>query len=124
MAGNLQARLCDALAESLAGRKPVLPAGGELLWTWFLDLNRMRTYHAAGPNPLQYSEIRAYAALSGWPIAQRHVAILVAMDEAWMANLRTVSTQAPGGVKTMPPISKRPISAGLVDAMFGGGYGA
>lgn len=124
MAGKLQARLCDALAESLGGRRPVLPAGGELLWLWFLDLNRTRTYHAAGPNPLQYTEIKAYAALSGWPIEQHHVAILVAMDEAWLGYFRRSSTQTPDGVKIMPPISKRPISAGLVDAMFGGGYGA
>ncbi|OCJ67609.1 hypothetical protein A6U97_02475 [Agrobacterium tumefaciens] len=97
-----------------------IPSGGSLLWKWFLDLNRTRTVHAAGVNPIQYTEIEAYSRFNRQAIEPRHVAILVAMDEAYLGFAHRGRNTAPEGVQSLPPISKAPLTAGLVDAMFGG----
>lgn len=97
-----------------------IPAGGELLWRWFCDLNGTRTYGMAGPNPIVHAEIGAYARLSGWPIEHRHVSILRAMDTVWLENAYAKKDQAPEGTKTLPPRSKGKLTAGMFDAMFGG----
>lgn len=96
------------------------PAGGSLLWSWFLDLNRTRTMHAAGINPISYADIEAYIRLTRQAIEPRHIAIIVAMDEAYLAFAHRGRNTAPDGVQSLPPISKAPLTAGLVDAMFGG----
>ncbi|MFS8124204.1 hypothetical protein QD336_17430 [Rhizobium sp. BR 250] len=89
------------------------------MWKWFIDLNRTRTFHMAGPNPISFAEIDAYARVSGWPISERHVAIITAMDGAFLSHHAQQSSKKPDGVKMLPPVSKVPLSAGLLDAMFG-----
>ncbi|MBO0129941.1 hypothetical protein JZX89_04195 [Agrobacterium sp. Rnr] len=83
-----------------------------------MDLHRSRTLHAAGPNPIAYAEIVSYAALMHWPIEPRHVMILRALDQAYL-EASMPQAAAPEGVKTLPPVSSAPVTAGLVDAMFG-----
>ncbi|MFS8123765.1 hypothetical protein QD336_15210 [Rhizobium sp. BR 250] len=122
MSSNLRDLLCAELKRQLEARSPVaprIPAGGDLLWRWFMDLHRSRTLHAAGPNPIAYAEIVAYAALMRWPIEPRHVMILRAMDQTYLEASMKPQAAAPKGVKTLPPISSAPVTAGLVDAMFG-----
>lgn len=122
MSSNLRDLLCAELKRQLDARSPVaprIPAGGDLLWRWFMDLHRSRTLHAAGPNPIAYAEIVAYAALMRWPIEPRHVMILRAMDQTYLEASMKPQAAAPEGVKTLPPISSAPVTAGLVDAMFG-----
>ena len=97
-----------------------VPAGGDLLWRWFLDLNRTRTYHAAGPNPISYSEIEAYARMNRWPMKPRHIAIIRAMDEVWLEHASKRTTLTPEGVELLKPGSPTPMTAGRFDAMFGG----
>ena len=97
-----------------------IPAGGELLWSWFLELNRTRTVHAAGVNPISFIEIEAFARVRRIDLAERHLTIIQAMDEAYLGFVHTTTRKAPDGVETLPPISKAPLTAGLVDAMFGG----
>jgi hypothetical protein len=96
-----------------------IPAGGGLLWQWFLDLSKTRTYHQAGANPITPSEILAYSQLTGWGIEPRHVAILRAMDAVWVEQAFAKQPQAPDGVKTLPPRSSHNMTAGMFDAMFG-----
>ncbi|MGN7829623.1 phage tail assembly chaperone [Agrobacterium radiobacter] len=119
---NLRDLLCAELKRQLEARSPVaprIPAGGDLLWRWFMDLHRSRTLHAAGPNPIAYAEIVAYAALMRWPIEPRHVSVLRAMDQTYLEASMKPQAAAPEGVKTLPPISSAPVTAVLVDAMFG-----
>ncbi|MCI9865072.1 hypothetical protein RHIZ_03835 [Rhizobium skierniewicense] len=119
---RLQELLCTELKRQLeakAAAAPRIPAGGDLLWRWFLDLHRSRTYHAAGPNPISYAEIQAYAALMRWQIEPRHAMILRAMDAVYLECRMKPQAEAPEGVKTLPLISAAPVTAGLVDAMFG-----
>lgn len=117
---RLEKLLCAALRKNLQkGGRPAIPAGGELLWRWFLDLNAARSWGAAGPNPIPFSGIDSYARVSGWPIEPRHVSILQAMDREMLAHFRRSAGMARPGVKTLPAISSTPISAGMIDAMFG-----
>lgn len=120
---NLQKLLCAELKRQLSAstlRGVQIPAGGDLLWRWFCDLNRTRSYHAAGPNPISYAEIVGYAHIMRWPIEPHHVAIIRAMDETFLECSRQKPDQAPDGVKILPPRSQHAITAGMFDAMFGG----
>lgn len=119
---RLQYLLCAELRRQLEAKAqvaPCVPAGGALLWRWFIDLHKARTLHAAGANPISYAEIQAYAVLMRWPIEPRHVLILRAMDQTYLEAIMKSETPAPEGVKTLPPVSSAPVTAGLIDAMFG-----
>uniref|UniRef100_UPI003BAC5764 phage tail assembly chaperone n=1 Tax=Stappia sp. TaxID=1870903 RepID=UPI003BAC5764 len=79
-------RLERALSDAIAAAKPVVPEAGVLLWNLFMELSAGRTYNAAGPNPIAYAEIEAFARLHRWPLQPHHVAIIRAMDDAWLAR--------------------------------------
>lgn len=120
---NLENLLCAELKRQLEtkGAHAVrIPAGGELLWRWFLDLGQTRTYHMAGPNPISFVEIEAYARQMRWPLEPHHIDILRAMDAAWLEHASKRAQPAPQGVKVLPQVSATPLTAGLVDAVFGG----
>lgn len=119
---RLQNILCAELRRQLESKTltaPRIPAGGELLWRWFMDLHKSRTLHAAGANPISYAEIQSYASLMRWPIEPRHVMILRAMDETYLKASVMPQASAPEGVKTLPPVSSAPVTSALIDAMFG-----
>lgn len=81
---KLETVLAAALRRHLAGGKPVVPEAGVLLWNLFMEIGAGRTYHAAGPNPISHAEIEAHARLNRWPLQPRHIAIIRALDEAWL----------------------------------------
>lgn len=117
---DIQRLLCEAVRQvAVHGRKVTIPAGGDLLWRWFCDLSRTRTYSMNGPNPVSFSEIEAYARLYQLPIEPRHVASLRAMDETFLDCSYQKREQAPEGVKTLPPKSHHAMTAGMFDAIFG-----
>lgn len=120
MTQNLKALLIAALKDQLASGSPSrLPAGGELLWQWFKDLSSTRTAHAAGANPISFAEMEAYFRLRRVSPGEHHVDILLAMDAAFLRHIHEGSKPLPEGVKTLPPISQRPLTAGLFDTMMG-----
>lgn len=114
--------LCQALRSSLEKpSRPAIPAGGDLLWRWFHDLNQTRTWHSVGPNPISYSEIEAYARLHALPLRSDHIAVIRAMDRTFMEHVyrgRNTS-QTPDSVKVLPPRSSSPMTSELFDALFG-----
>ncbi len=85
----------------------------------FVQLSSTRTYHSAGPNALQPSEIVAFCQLMRTPLGAEHVAILLAMDAVWMAAFYGRGSAEMTGNKPAPVVSPRPISAALFDAMVG-----
>ncbi|WP_425963796.1 phage tail assembly chaperone [Rhizobium nepotum] len=120
---NLESLLCAELKRQLEAngvRDTRIPSGGELLWKWFMALHKTRQAGMAGPQPITYAEIVGYAHLMRQPIEPRHVAILIAMDQAYLETVYKKQPQAPDGVKVLPPVSSAAISAGAFDAMFGG----
>lgn len=119
---NLEQLLCAELKRQLEAKgvaMMTIPAGGELLWRWFMDLARSRSWHMSGPNPICYSEIQSYAAAWRWPIEPRHIAILRAMDEVWLEHVQKRAAALPEGVKACAPVSSTPITANMIDALFG-----
>lgn len=120
---NLQKLLCAELTRQMtvgADGGVRIPAGGELLWKWFMALHKTRQAGMAGPQPFTYAEINAYAHLCRQAIEPRHVEILLAMDQAYLKVAYSKQDASPAGVKVLPPISKTPITTGMFDAMFGG----
>lgn len=120
---NLEKLLCAELKRQLEGKGVVMvtiPAGGELLWKWFMALHKTRQAGMNGPQPITYAEIVAYSRIYSLPIEPRHVAVLIAMDQAYLELFYKKEPQGPKGVKVLPPISKAPLTAGLFDAQFGG----
>ncbi len=120
---NLEKLLCTELKRQLEANGVVMvtiPAGGELLWKWFMALHKTRQAGMAGPQAITYAEILAYSHIYRLPIEPRHVAILIAMDQAYLEMVYKKQPEAPEGVKVLPPVSKAPLTAGLFDAQFGG----
>ncbi|NSX90365.1 phage tail assembly chaperone [Agrobacterium tumefaciens] len=120
---NLEKLLCAELKRQLDAKgvspKLGIPAGGELLWRWFVDLNRARSYHMAGPNPISFAEIESYSRLMRWPIEPRHIAVLKAMDFTWLQYANKRSVEPPAGVRASHTISSTRLTAGMFDAIFG-----
>lgn len=79
-------RLERSLVEAVTAAKPVVPEAGVLLWNLFMEISASRTYNAVGPNAISYAEIVAYADICRWPLQPHHVAIIRAMDDAWLAH--------------------------------------
>lgn len=52
------------------------------------------------------------------PLPPLHVEILQAMDMAWL-DLVAKRTKVPQGVKVLPPVSKQPLNAALLDVVMG-----
>ncbi|MBB3289912.1 MULTISPECIES: hypothetical protein [unclassified Rhizobium] len=116
---RLKHHMVTALKESLVTRKrPRVPSGGALLWRWFLDLSRSRCYHMNGPNPITHAEIEAYCRLYRIAMQPHHIAILRAMDDAYIDQLAVMRNQR-DGVKVLPHTATGKISAGLFDTLFG-----
>lgn len=115
---RLKSQLCTTVASGLRGDTCRAPEAGLPLWNAFQGLTATRTYHAAGPNPIQPSEILAWCQLHRLPLGPQHVEILLAMDQAWLDHAYAAA-KAPQGAKVLPPISKTPLTAGLLDAMLG-----
>lgn len=119
MAINLSASLSLALRRHLDDGKPaMIPAGGELLWRWFTDLNSTRAWNMTVPSPITFAEIAAYKAVTGWPIEPRHVAILRELDAAYIDHVVNRSS-VPEGVSARPARSEQAMTPQLFDAMFG-----
>lgn len=115
---HLKKHLCAAVTASLTGGKDKPPDAGRELWNAFQGLSATRTYHPAGPNPIQPSEIVAWCRLLRLPLSPHHADILLAMDQVWLGHAYAGS-KAPQGVKALPPVSKTPLTAGLLDAILG-----
>lgn len=115
---RLSRQLCDAVSTNLSGQKARPPEAGRDLWNAFQRLSATRTYHAGGPNPVQPSEVLAWCQLTRQPLDPGHVEIIFAMDRAWLERAYS-GAKVRDGVKTLPPISAHPLSAGLLDAIMG-----
>lgn len=114
---RLEKAMVAALKQALATSKSVIvPPGGSLLWNWFMDLNASRTWHMNGPNPISFSEISEYARLHRWSLAGHHVAILRAMDAAYVEDFYSKRVTDKEAVAPRPAGD---ISPDLFDAVFG-----
>lgn len=108
--------LKDALRSNLdTNSKPNIPAGGGEIWRWFNDLSRSRSYHAAGPNPITYTEIAAYCLSMRIPMRPHHIDAIRMLDDVF---LNFIHGSKPSAVRPERK-SSGALTAGLFDAMFG-----
>lgn len=114
---RLKAALAISLRRHLAGGKPIVPEAGVLLWNLFMEIGASRTYHAAGPHPISFAEIEAYARLHRWPLQSHHVEIIRTLDEIWLE--RTYSQRDGEKQKATHRAHARPLTASAFDAVFG-----
>ena len=115
MTDPLARRLLAALRDHLAGEPPRPPEGSLPLWQAFSDLCAARTWHASGPNPISYADLDAYCRLMRWPFEPRHVAIITAMDVAWLDHVRG---KAGANGRSEAPRPSGDISPALFDSVI------
>ncbi|WP_246468475.1 phage tail assembly chaperone [Brucella intermedia] len=115
---RLEKAMVAALKQALATSQSVIvPPGGSLLWGWFMDLNATRTWHQNGPNPITYADIDVYRRLHRWNLSAHHVAILRAMDTAYVEDF--YSKRLTDKENATAPRPTGEISPDLFDAVFG-----
>lgn len=68
-------------------RVPPIPAALDYLWDWFCELSGLRTGHGGGANPIQPSEIEAWARSTGRSPAPRDVRALLRLDQEFFSVL-------------------------------------
>jgi hypothetical protein len=68
-------------------RLPDIPAALSHLWEWFCELSAARSGNGGGPNPISYSEVMAWALLTGRAPSPRDVQAIMALDGAFFREL-------------------------------------
>ena len=68
-------------------RVPPIPAALDYLWGWFCELSAARSSSANGPNPISFSEMAAWAALTGKALLPRDVRAIAQIDQALFIEL-------------------------------------
>ena len=116
--------MVETLRRYLAAPDSVpLPADGALLWRAFFDLDSARSYHANGPNPIPFTEIRAYCDLMNLPLEPHHVAVIREMDgvvlEHYQRKLAEAVEANRNGGTPAPKVSSQPLTPALFDALLG-----
>lgn len=64
--------------------EPILPEVAYRAWQWFFELCARRCSGFDSLQPLQYTEIAAWLALSGRLITHLELHLILAMDSAWL----------------------------------------
>ena len=78
---------------------PDLPDPVAHVWEWFADLHRARGSNGFGPNPLTYSEMAAWARLTGADPGPWEVALLKHLDGVYL----DIQAKAPKPVRSAKP---------------------
>lgn len=107
--GRLRGQLVAALVAHLAGARPAPPMAGVTLWQIFGAVSAARRWGPNGPDPIQPTELAAWAELHRVHLPPHHARIIAAMDEAWLDHARTAEADRTAG----------PLTGEQFDAMFG-----
>ncbi|ALK09508.1 phage tail assembly chaperone [Blastochloris viridis] len=107
-------RLEQQLIDTVTGARPTVPEAGVIVWRAFLDLAARRSYHMSGPNPISMAEIEAYARLHRLPLQPHHVALICAIDDAWLKHVRDDG----GTPDEKRRQSSQPMTPAIFDALF------
>tara|TARA_Y100000815_G_scaffold269470_2_gene292263 strand:+ start:359 stop:688 length:330 start_codon:yes stop_codon:yes gene_type:complete len=107
---GLSRLLCVALERHLAGKRPMIPEGGAMIWNAFAELSSSRSMGPTGPNPITPSDVLAWSQLMRVPLEPHHARALLAMDQVF---LRSAVSRAAGGAP------KSSLSSAAFDAAFG-----
>lgn len=117
---RLEEQLCTVIRKRVLGQRCRVPDAGADLMQVFRRLSHARSFGAHGPNPISFTDIDAWCRLMRVPLQPAHVAIICAMDRAFMeAWCSKRDAGQADGAKTLPPISQQPLNAALLDAVMG-----
>lgn len=64
---------------------PKMPRQAQHVWEWFLELAAARTGNGFGPNPISFSELKAWADLTGRNPKPLEIQWLKALDRLWLS---------------------------------------
>jgi hypothetical protein len=56
------------------------------LWEWFQDLHTARGSNGMGPNPITYTDIAAWAGLSGITLRAPEIQAILMLDRLWLRS--------------------------------------
>lgn len=87
------AALTSAAAAADLASRPVCPRAGRPAWRLFRELHAVRTSNAWGPNPITYTEIAAYQAVTRQPLHPVEVELIRALDTEYL--IHAANRQAP-----------------------------
>jgi len=62
-----------------------LPEVAQHIWYWFWQLNDRRQRGFDSPNPISYSDLKAWASLTNTYILPEEVEAIMAMDSAYLS---------------------------------------
>lgn len=65
-------------------RPPPIPAALSHIWGWFAEISAARSGNGGGPNPIAYSEIEAWARLTGRVPEPRDIHAIKLLDAELM----------------------------------------
>lgn len=108
---RLAARMVVVLLDQLAGSKIKPPVAGFLIWQAFSVLSNGRRYDGGFPLPLTLAEVNRFEARHGARFGADHLAVLMALDVAWLDHARGILTPA----KAPAPA----LTVSAFDAIFG-----
>jgi hypothetical protein len=104
--------------EARTGRRPPeldtppIPAWALHIVDWWGELNAARGGNGMGPNPIGWSDLAAWAALTGTAPSPFEVRTILAIDHAWLAAQSAArkppGPAAPPAIPQPRPASRRP----------------
>ena len=117
---RFERNMAESVERVMDGAPPRIPDGGAELFGLFLDLCAGRQIGAHGPQAIPATEIEATARLARVVLAPRHVAVLRAMDAAWLAKAMQKVAKGTGdeATKALPPKSDHALTPLLFDTVF------
>lgn len=80
-------------------RVPDIPAALSHIWEWFCELSATRSGNGAGPNPISYSEVMAWALLTGRAPSPRDVRAIMELDAAFFRELAEQDRRRDAAIK-------------------------
>jgi hypothetical protein len=90
-----------AAVERATGRKaehPELPTALRYLWNHFILLHKARGSNGFGPNPLAWSEIRAYCELMQARLDPWEIEAIKVVDDEYLASVVESTSEQGNGV--------------------------
>lgn len=93
--------------------EPVIPPAGGRIWYVFRQISGQRTGNGFGPNPIQFSEILAWQALSRVTLLPWEFRAILAMDRMFIVRCAELSKPE------NEQVSDEPLSSAVFDRVFG-----
>ncbi|MBN8976153.1 MAG: hypothetical protein J0I08_06720 [Rhizobiales bacterium] len=112
---DLKAVLRWQMANPGATGGPEVPWSGARIWSLFLRLHEGRGAGGFGPSPISYQDMEAFSAITGEPLRPFEIDAIRALDREW---LKAAASKTDGADSSGAPVSSRPMSPALFDAMF------